>query len=140
MMVGNPKLAQLGYGEEALGRNAIAAGFQGQRAWTDHFPNGDFMEAILTSSFDWNGIREPFMLATVNDTLNGITMLFGHLLTDAAQIFADALRLLESGCSEARNGPSIDGNGRKRNHSSKLTPARRHWMEPADKRKTESLQ
>ncbi|MGG1515975.1 L-fucose isomerase [Paenibacillus oryzisoli] len=89
MMIGNPKLAELGFGEEALGRNALAAGFQGQRAWTDHFPNGDFMEAILTSSFDWNGIREPFMLATENDTLNGITMLFGHLLTDAAQIFAD---------------------------------------------------
>lgn len=89
MMIGNPKLAELGYGEEALGRNALAAGFQGQRAWTDHFPNGDFMEAILTSSFDWNGIREPFMLATENDTLNGITMLFGHLLTDSAQIFAD---------------------------------------------------
>jgi L-fucose isomerase len=89
LMVGNPKLAETGYGEEALGHNAIAAGFQGQRAWTDHFPNGDFMEAMLTSSFDWNGIREPYMLATENDTLNGITMLFGHLLTDAAQIFAD---------------------------------------------------
>ncbi|MBJ6362473.1 L-fucose isomerase [Paenibacillus sp. GCM10012307] len=89
LMIGNPKLAELGFGEEALGRNAIAAGFQGQRAWTDYFPNGDFMEAILTSSFDWNGIREPFMLATENDTLNGVTMLFGHLLTNAAQIFAD---------------------------------------------------
>ncbi|SDW96001.1 L-fucose isomerase [Paenibacillus sp. CF384] len=89
MMVGNPELAAIGFGEEALGRNAIAAGFQGQRAWTDFYPNGDFMEAILTSSFDWNGIREPFMLATENDTLNGVTMLFGHLLTNAAQIFAD---------------------------------------------------
>ncbi|WP_426445597.1 L-fucose isomerase [Paenibacillus sp. S-38] len=89
LMVGNPALDRLGYGEEALGRNAIAAGFQGQRAWTDHYPNGDFMEAVLTSSFDWNGIREPYMLATENDTLNGVTMLFGHLLTDAAQIFAD---------------------------------------------------
>jgi L-fucose/D-arabinose isomerase len=89
LMVGNPKLGEIGYGEEALGHNAIAAGFQGQRAWTDFFPNGDFMEAILTSSFDWNGIREPYMLATENDTLNGITMLLGHLLTNAAQIFAD---------------------------------------------------
>jgi L-fucose isomerase len=89
LMIGNPKLNEIGYGEEALGHNAIAAGFQGQRAWTDYFPNGDVMEAILTSSFDWNGIREPFMLATENDTLNGITMLFGHLLTNAAQIFAD---------------------------------------------------
>ncbi|MBY0121461.1 L-fucose isomerase [Bacillus sp. S/N-304-OC-R1] len=89
LMVGNPKLAEKGFGEEALGRNAVAAGFQGQRAWTDYFPTGDFMEAILTSSFDWNGIREPYMLATENDTLNAITMLFGHLLTNSAQIFAD---------------------------------------------------
>ncbi|MBB6732008.1 L-fucose isomerase [Cohnella zeiphila] len=89
LMIGNPKLAEMGYGEEALGHNAIAAGFQGQRAWTDYFPTGDFMEAILNSSFDWNGVREPFMLATENDTLNGVTMLLGHLLTDAAQIFAD---------------------------------------------------
>lgn len=89
LMVGNPKLAEMGYGEEALGHNAIAAGFQGQRAWTDYFPTGDFMEAVLNSSFDWNGIREPYMLATENDTLNAVTMLFGHLLTDAAQIFAD---------------------------------------------------
>ncbi|MDQ1914099.1 L-fucose isomerase [Paenibacillus sp. GD4] len=89
LMVGNPKLAKMGYGEEALGRNAIAAGFQGQRMWTDYYPNGDFMEAILTSSFDWNGIREAYILSTENDTLNAVTMLFGHLLTDAAQIFAD---------------------------------------------------
>jgi L-fucose isomerase len=89
LMVGNPKLNDIGYGEEALGHNAIAAGFQGQRAWTDFFPNGDFMEAMLTSSFDWNGIREPYVVATENDTLNGITMLFGHMLTNAAQIFAD---------------------------------------------------
>ena len=89
LMVGNPRLAELGYGEEALGHNGIAAGFQGQRQWTDHFPNGDFMEAILNSSFDWNGIREPFVVATENDCLNGIAMLFGHLLTDTAQIFAD---------------------------------------------------
>ncbi|MCS7461404.1 L-fucose isomerase [Paenibacillus doosanensis] len=89
LMVGNAKLAELGYEEEAMGHNAIAAGFQGQRAWTDHFPNGDFMEAMLTSSFDWNGIREPYMLATENDNLNAVTMLFGHLLTNRAQIFAD---------------------------------------------------
>ena len=89
LMVGNPALAELGYGEEALGHNAIAAGFQGQRQWTDFRPNGDFMEAILTSSFDWNGIRQPFIVATENDALNGVTMLFGHLLTNSAQIFAD---------------------------------------------------
>jgi len=89
LMAGNPKLDKLGYGEEALGHNAIAAGFQGQRAWTDHFPNGDFMEAILCSSFDWDGIRQPYMLATENDSLNAVVMLFGHLLTGAAQVFSD---------------------------------------------------
>jgi len=89
LMVGNPRLAEAGFGEEALGRNAILGGFQGQRHWTDHFPNGDFMEAILNSSFDWNGIREAFVFATENDSLNGVTMLMGHLLTNTAQIFAD---------------------------------------------------
>jgi len=89
LMVGNPKLKALGFGEEAHGHNAIAAGFQGQRQWTDHFPNGDFMEAVLCSSFDWNGIRQPYMLATENDSLNGVAMLFGHLLTGAAQVFSD---------------------------------------------------
>jgi L-fucose isomerase len=89
LMVGNSRLAELGFGEEALGHNAIAGGFQGQRQWTDHFPNGDFMEAILNSSFDWNGIRESFVFATENDSLNGAAMLFGHLLADTAQVFAD---------------------------------------------------
>ncbi len=89
LMVGNPALAKMGFKEEALGHNAIAAGFQGQRHWTDHFPNGDFMEAILNSSFDWNGIRAPYILATENDSLNGICMLFGYLLNGTAQIFAD---------------------------------------------------
>lgn len=89
LMVGNEKLAELGFGEEALGHNAIAAGFQGQRQWTDHFPNGDFMEAILNSSFDWNGIRQPYLVATENDSLNGVAMLFGNLLTNSAQVFAD---------------------------------------------------
>lgn len=89
LMIGNPRLAELGFGEEALGHNAIMAGFQGQRQWTDHYPNGDFMEAILNSSFDWNGIREPYIMATENDSLNGVAMLFGHLLTDTSQIFSD---------------------------------------------------
>jgi L-fucose isomerase len=89
LMVGNPRLAELGFGEEALGHNAIAGGFQGQRQWTDHFPNGDFMEAMLNSSFDWNGIRQPYLVATENDALNGVCMLFGHLLTGTAQVFAD---------------------------------------------------
>jgi L-fucose isomerase len=89
LMVGNPRLAELGYGEEALGHNALAAGFQGQRQWTDHFPNGDFMETMLNSSFDWNGLREPYIFATENDSLNGVAMLLGYLLTGTAQIFSD---------------------------------------------------
>jgi L-fucose/D-arabinose isomerase len=89
LMIGNPRLAELGFGEESLGHNAIASGFQGQRQWTDHFPTGDFLEAILCSSFDWNGIRQPFMVATENDHLNSISMLLGHLLSGTAQIFAD---------------------------------------------------
>jgi len=89
IMVGNPRLAELGFGEEALGNNAILGGFQGQRQWTDHKPNGDFMEAILNSSFDWNGLREAYTFATENDSLNGTAMLFSHLLTNTAQIFAD---------------------------------------------------
>jgi L-fucose isomerase len=89
LMTGNPTLAQKGFGEEALGHNALVSGFQGQRQWTDFLPNGDFSEAILNSSFDWNGIRPPFMVATENDSLNGISMLFGYLLTNTAQIFAD---------------------------------------------------
>lgn len=89
LMVGNPRLADLGLLEQSRGHNAIAGGFQGQRQWTDHYPNGDFMEAILSSSFDWNGIREPYALATENDALNGACMLFGQLLTGTAQLFAD---------------------------------------------------
>lgn len=89
LMCGNPKLRELGFKEEALGHNAIAAGFQGQRQWTDHMPNGDMMESILNSSFDWNGIREPFVIATENDMLNGVAMLFGKLLTNTAPGFAD---------------------------------------------------
>jgi L-fucose isomerase len=89
LMVGNPRLAEMGFGEEAHGHNAIASGFQGQRQWTDGQPNGDFMEAILNTSFDWNGIRAPYIVATENDCLNGASMLFGYLLTNTAQIFAD---------------------------------------------------
>lgn len=89
LMVGNPKLAELGFEEEADGHNALAAGFQGQRQWTDFRPNGDFPETILNSSFDWNGIREPYIVATENDCLNGVTMLLMHLLTGTAQGFSD---------------------------------------------------
>ena len=89
LMTGNPKLKEMGFKEEALGHNAIAAGFQGQRQWTDFYPNGDYPEALLNTSFDWNGIREAFVVATENDACNGVAMLFGHLLTNRAQIFSD---------------------------------------------------
>ncbi len=89
LMVGNQQLNDKGYEEEALGHNAVCAGFQGQRHWTDQFPVGDYMEAILNSSFDWTGIRQPYILATENDSLNAAAMLFGHMLTGSAQIFAD---------------------------------------------------
>ena len=89
LMVGNPKLAEMGFIEESCGHNAIMAGFQGQRQWTDHMPNGDFMETVLNSSFDWNGIRAPYVMATENDGLNGVAMLFGRLLTNSASGFSD---------------------------------------------------
>lgn len=89
LMVGNPRLSDLGFEEEANGHNAMLAGFQGQRHWTDFQPTGDFLEAILNSSFDWSGPRQPYIIATENDSLNGVVMLFGHLLTNAAQVFAD---------------------------------------------------
>lgn len=89
MMIGNPRLAELGFEEEAVGHNAILSGFQGQRQWNDHFPNGDFLESILSSSFDWNGIREPLPVATENDHLNGLAMLFGKLVSCTASAFAD---------------------------------------------------
>ncbi len=89
LMQGNPKLEAMGFKEEAIGHNAIFGGFQGQRQWTDFLPNGDFSETILTSSFDWNGIREAYTFATENDSLNAVVMLFGHLLTNTAQLFSD---------------------------------------------------
>jgi len=89
LMVGNEKLAEMGYDEEAMGHNAIVSGFQGQRQWTDHFPNGDYMETMLNSTFDWNGRRAPYIMATENDNNNGVSMLFNYLLTNTPQIFAD---------------------------------------------------
>ncbi len=89
IMLGNPKLADMGWVEESCGRNALLGGFQGQRQWTDYKPNADFCEAMLNSTFDWNGKRKPVILATENDGLNGVSMLFGHLLSHTASIFAD---------------------------------------------------
>jgi len=109
LMIGNPRLAEIGFGEEALGHNAIAAGFQGQRHWTDFRPNGDFLETMLNSSFDWNGIRQPFVVATENDSLNGIAMLFGNLLTGSAQIFADVRTYWSSAAVERLTGVALEG-------------------------------
>ncbi|ACT00022.1 L-fucose isomerase [Paenibacillus sp. JDR-2] len=109
LMIGNPRLAELGFGEEAMGHNAVVSGFQGQRQWTDHFPNGDFMEAILNSSFDWNGIRPPFIVATENDSLNGVVMLFGYLLTNTPQIFADVRTYWSPASVERVTGHKLEG-------------------------------
>lgn len=89
IMLGNDKLSEIGRHEEALGRNAIFGGFQGQRMWTDYKPNGDFTEAILNSTFDWNGKKAPIILATESDNCNGLAMLFENLLTGRASVFAD---------------------------------------------------
>ncbi|MDD2599424.1 MAG: L-fucose isomerase [Kiritimatiellae bacterium] len=109
LMVGNPKLAEMGYPEEALGRGALAAGFQGQRQWTDYKPNGDFAEAILNSSFDWNGIRAPYIVATENDSLNGVCMLLMYLLTNRAQIFADVRTFWSPEAVERVTGTKMTG-------------------------------
>ena len=109
LMSGNPKLRELGFGEESLGHNALLGGFQGQRQWTDFYPNGDFTEAILNSSFDWNGIREPYILATENDSLNGVAMLFGHLLTNAASVFADVRTYWSPEAVERVTGKRLEG-------------------------------
>lgn len=109
LMIGNPVLKKLGYGEEARGRNAIAGGFQGQRQWTNFYPTGDFTEAILNSSFDWNGIRQPFIVATENDSLNGISMLFGHLLTSTAQIFSDVRTYWSAAAVKRVTGYQLSG-------------------------------
>lgn len=108
LMNGNKNLAK-GCEEESVGHNAIAAGFQGQRQWTDFYPNCDFPEALLNSSFDWNGAREPYILATENDTLNGVGMLFSKLLTNTAQIFADVRTYWSPEAVKKATGYDLDG-------------------------------
>ncbi len=108
LMNGNKNLPA-GCEEETLGHNAIAAGFQGQRQWTDFYPNGDFAEAVLNTSFDWNGVREPYILATENDVLNGVSMLFMKLLTNKAQIFADVRTYWSPEAVKAETGYELEG-------------------------------
>lgn len=108
---GNPNLPE-GCEEEAVGHNAICGGFQGQRQWTDHWPNCDFPEAILNTSFDWNGAREPFILATENDTLNGASMMFMKLLTNRAQMFADVRTYWSGDAVKRVTGYDIEGHAK----------------------------
>lgn len=145
MMQGNPRLAELGFGEEALGYNAIVGGFQGQRHWTDQYPNGDTAETLLNSSFDWNGPRAPIIMGTENDSLNAMSMLLGYGLTGTAQIFCDVRTywspeavervtghrlagLAEHGIIHMINSGSaaIDGTGRQRDANGKPT-IKPHW-------------
>ncbi len=150
LMQGNPKLREMGFAEESLGHHAIAGGFQGQRQWTDWKPNGDFCEALLNTSFDWNGRREPIIVATENDALNGVTMLFMHLLTQKAQMFSDVrtywspeavervtgkrltgvaaqgmIHLINSGAT------TLDANGYAEDADGK--PTMKHWWDLTDK-------
>lgn len=108
LMNGNDNLPE-GCEEEMVGHNAIAAGFQGQRQWTDFYPNGDFSEAMLNTSFDWNGAREPYILATENDTLNGLSMLFMKLLTNRPQMFADVRTYWSGESVKKATGYEIEG-------------------------------
>jgi L-fucose isomerase len=114
LMNGNDNLPE-GCEEEAVGHNAIAAGFQGQRQWTDFYPNGDFSEALMNSSFDWNGAREPYILATENDTLNGAGMLFLKLLTGRAQIFADVRTYWSPEATKKATGYDLEGKAKEAN-------------------------
>jgi len=109
LMYGNDQLDEMGFKEEARGHNAILAGFQGQRHWTDTYANGDFMEAISNSSFDWNGIRMPRVVATENDSLNGVAMLFGYLLTNRAQVFSDVRTYWSPDSVKRVTGYQLDG-------------------------------
>ncbi|MDR2044272.1 MAG: L-fucose isomerase [Clostridium sp.] len=112
ILTGNPKLAQIGWHEESLGKNSIAGGFQGQRNWTDWLPNGDFAEAILNSSFDWNGKRQPLPFATENDGLNGATMLLLHLLTGFAPLFSDVRTYWSPEAVRRVTGKNLSGTAR----------------------------
>lgn len=112
LMNGNPKLPER-YSEERLGHNAIAGGFQGQRQWTDHYPNTDFAEALLNSSFDWEGAREPYIFATENDTLNGVSMLLNKLLSGRAQMFSDVRTYWSKDAVKRVTGYEFTGDAKK---------------------------
>jgi L-fucose isomerase len=109
LMEGNDKLVEMGYPEESRGHQAILSGFQGQRHWTDARANGDFLEAISNSSFDWNGRRQPRLVATENDALNGVSMLFNYLLTNTAQVFADVRTYWSADAVKRVSGHQLEG-------------------------------
>ncbi|MBP1754182.1 MAG: L-fucose isomerase [Firmicutes bacterium] len=112
IMQGNPKLDEMGWKEEALGRNGIMGGFQGQRMWSDWCPNGDFTEAMLNTSFDWNGKKQPTIFATENDHLNAVSMLFGHLMSGTSSIFADVRTYWSPEAVERVSGWKPEGKAR----------------------------
>ncbi len=114
LMNGNDKLPK-GCEEEMVGHNALAAGFQGQRQWTDFYPNADFAEALLNTSFDWNSAREPYILATENDTLNGVSMLFEKLLTNRASMFSDVRTYWSGEAVEKATGYKLEGKAKEAN-------------------------
>lgn len=109
ILYGNPVLDEMGWHEEALGRNAVAGGFQGQRQWTDWLPNADFTEAIMASTFDWNGVKKPTPFATENDTCNGIAMMLGTLVTGCAPCFHDVRTYWSPEACERVTGKKPDG-------------------------------
>ena len=112
ILYGNPRLDEMGWHEEALGRNAVVGGFQGQRQWTDWLPNADFTEAIMASTFDWNGPRAPLPFATENDSLNGACLLFGYLLTGQANVFADVRTYWSPEAVKRVTGYTLEGHAK----------------------------
>jgi L-fucose isomerase len=111
IMLGNPKLAAMGWVEESNGRNGIFGGFQGQRQWTDYKPNADFTETILNTTFDWNGKRQPFVFATENDSLNGLSMLMLSLVSNKAAVFSDVRTYWSPDAVKRVTGYDVCGNG-----------------------------
>ena len=112
LMTGNQELKTQGYEEESHGHNALASGFQGQRNWTDFLVNGDFSEAMLNSSFDWNGIRQPYIVATENDSLNGASMMMANLMTGSAQVFADVRTFWSPAAVKRVTGYELEGDAK----------------------------
>ncbi|MDO5724495.1 MAG: L-fucose isomerase [Flaviflexus sp.] len=111
LMIGNDKLVEEGFAEEAAGHNAIVGGFQGQRQWTDYKPNADLLETLINTTFDWNGKRQPLTFATENDALNGVSMLFNHLLTNRAQMFSDVRTYWSPEAVKRVTGHELSGHG-----------------------------